>query len=156
MKNYMLFIGTLAICIGGFFLMDAFQMPVLHYFQKWPTVLLLLGIAYFVQGTVGKERHALFTSVLLCGLGLHFLFSPYVSIWPTHWGIYTLILGIALLTQKNESFKMAILLIAVSLLTIFYSDFQVWQDKLFKYASGLWPLILIGLGIFIIVKRPGK
>lgn len=153
MKNHMLFIGTLAVCIGGFFLMDAFQIPFLQFFQKWPTAMLVLGIAYFVQGTAGKERHALFTSVILCGLSLHFLFSPYVSIWPNHWGIFTLILGIALLTQKNESFKIAILLITVSLFTIFYSDFQVWQEKLIEYASGLWPLLLIGLGIYIIAKK---
>jgi len=153
MKNYMLFIGTLLICIGGFFLMDAFQMPFFHLFQKWPTILLILGIAYFLQGTAGKEQHALFSSVLLCGLGLHFLFSPYVSIWPNHWSVYTLILGLALLTQKNKSLKIAFLLIAFSLIAVFYSDFQVWEKKLVSYSHGLWPMLLIGLGIYLIVKK---
>lgn len=152
MKNHLLFIGTLAICTGGFFLMEKFQLPFFHFFQKWPTILLILGIAYFVQGTVGKEQHALFFSVILCGLSLHFLFSPYVSTWPNHWGVYTLILGFALLTQKNKNLKIAILLITVSLFTIFYSDFQVWQNKLMSYWHKLWPILLIGLGIYLIKK----
>lgn len=153
MKNHKLFLGTLSISIGGFFLMDAFQIPFLHFFQKWPTILLILGIAYFVQGIVGKEQHALFSSVILCGLSLHFLFAPYIPKWPTHWGVYTLILGIAFLTQKKEKLKVAFLLIAFSLFTIFYSDFQLWQEKFLTYLNGFWPLLLIGLGIYLVIKK---
>lgn len=153
MKNQRLFIGTLLTCTGTVYLLDSFQLPFSNFLLQWPIILLILGIAYLVQGTIGKEQHALFSGIILCGLGVHFFAAESFLHWPTNWGIYTLILGIAFLTQKKGSFKIAVLLITISLFVLFYSNFHLWQDKLLTYINGYWPLLLIGFGSYLLIKK---
>lgn len=153
MKNQKLFIGTLLISTGVFFLLDSFQLPLSESLLNWPIILLVLGLAFLVQGTIGKEQHALFPGIILFGLGFHFFASTYFSEWPTSWGIYTLIIGLAFLTQKKTGSKTALLLIGISLLELFYPDFQQWQAKLLGLLNGFWPLLLIGLGAYFIFKK---
>lgn len=153
MKNSRLFNGTLLLCTGGVFLLESLPIPLFISLLQWPMILLILGTAFLVQGSIGKEQHALFPGVLLFGLGFHLLASSYSSQWPTGWGMYTLILGIAFLTQKNTSFKTAMIIIGISVFTLFYSDFNRFQSLILTYLNGFWPLILIGIGILLLVKR---
>lgn len=153
MKNQALFIGTLLISTGAFFLLDSFQLPIAASLLNWPVILLVLGVAFLVQGTIGKDQNALFPGIILFGLGFHFFASVYYPEWPTSWGMYTLIIGLAFLTQKKTGSKTAFVLIAISLLELFYSEFQQWQAKLIGLLNGFWPLLLIGLGVFLLYKK---
>lgn len=148
MKNQRLFIGTLLIGIGGFFLLDSLNLPFAQAFLHWPIILIIIGIAFLVNGTIGKEQHALFPGVLLFGLGFHFFAKLSIPSWPDSWGMYTLIIGIAFLFQKNAKFTTAFLLIGISIIELFYSDLEIWKSVLVTYLSKYWPLILIGFGVY--------
>ncbi len=153
MKNHQLFTGTLLIGAGGGLLLEQLPFSFSGSLLQWPMLLLILGAAFLVQGAIGKERHALFPGVILFGLGVHFSAISFSAHWPTGWGMYTLIIGIAFLTQKHLSKITAFLLIGISALELFYSDFQRWQAMAVAYFNGFWPILLIGLGLYLLMKK---
>lgn len=154
MKNQRVFIGTLLIGIGLFFFIDQFDLPFMNRLLHWPMILVVTGLAFLIHGTTGKEVQSFFPGTLLLGLGIHFTAVHLFPVWPHSWGMYTLIIGIALFVQfikaKKGSLFTAIILIILSIAELFYSSFQEWLSTMLVSVTGLWPLALIIIGLYFL------
>ncbi|WP_458412310.1 LiaI-LiaF-like domain-containing protein [Schinkia sp. CFF1] len=154
MKRQGFFLGVILIGLGVYFLMDQLNIPVMHKLFTWPTLLLIIGIAFLLQVYVAHDRQSIFPGVILTGLGIHFHGRELFSFWPDHWAIYTLIVGIAFIAQHQRI--LGILLVVISLLGLFYDGVIGWLSYISEAVGWLvhfWPVLLILLGVYILVKK---
>lgn len=159
MKKQGFFLGIILIGIGVYFLMDQLNIPFLNNLFTWPTLLLIIGIAFLLQGFVAKETQSLFPGTILTGLGIHFHGRELFDFWPDHWAIYTLIVGLAFIIrhQKTKSgIVPGILLLVISLLGLFYDGIIGWMNYIGEavgWLENFWPVILIIIGVYLLFKK---
>ncbi|MBU8905071.1 LiaI-LiaF-like domain-containing protein [Desertibacillus haloalkaliphilus] len=157
MKRQGIFPGILLIAVGLFFFLQQFQLPFVHYLFSWPTILLVVGLAFLFQGYIGREHSSLFPGALLFGFGIHFHALNFLPFWPNHWAMFTLITGLSFILlysrTKRDGLFPGVALVIVSLLAFFYSGFIHWVNQLFTIVDGLWPLVLIIIGLYLILKK---
>lgn len=158
LKHQRIFFGVLLICVGSFFFLQQFQLPFLSQLLSWPSILVIIGAAFLIQGLFGKETGSIFPGALLFLLGIHFhslYFFP--SWWPRHWAMYTAIVGLSFLflysRTKKDGFIPAVILLAISLIGFFSSNFFELFGSVFHFFDGLWPLVLIVFGLYFIFRR---
>ena len=153
-------VGIILIGFGAYFLLNQWHLPFLNAFRSPPTLLIIIGIALFIQAIFAKDYGNLFPAVLLFGLGIHFHFRTQFTWWPQGWAVYTFIFGAALLVryykERKDGLIIGIILVAVSLLNFFYQSFQVLTGKLFDMIGNLWPLLLIIGGIYLIFSQKDR
>ncbi|MBP3949676.1 LiaI-LiaF-like domain-containing protein [Bacillus suaedae] len=146
-----LFLGSLLLGVGCYYLLQQFSFPMLNRYLTWPTLLLVFGIAFLIQAYRGKEYSFLFPGALLTGLAIHFHSVDQFHWWPSHWGAYCLIIGVSFLLSylktKKDGLVPGLIFICLSLVA-----FLSLQD-IFSFASSLWPVILIVIGFYLLVKK---
>ncbi|KAB8134711.1 hypothetical protein F9U64_11270 [Gracilibacillus oryzae] len=156
-KNSLL--AYLLIGIGLFFLLRELQLPILTDFYSWPTLLILIGAAFLINSFSGKEEKSIFPGVVLLGLGIHFHGLNHYSFWIDHWGMYTLIISIAFLlrfAKTKQGIIPGIVLLAISIFAMFVDNqpgWFVWIHELMSWIEKFWPVVLIGLGAYLLIKR---
>jgi hypothetical protein len=159
MKRHGIFPGIILIGIGFYFLIEKLHLPYLSSFFTWPTLLLIVGIAFLAQSLFSNETSSLFPGVVLVGLGVHFHALKFLSFWPDHWGMYTFIIGIAYLGKykKTKSGLLpGVLLLVISLLALFYDGvigWLNWVGQFVGFFEQFWPIALITIGIYLIVFK---
>lgn len=154
MKKQSFFLGIMLIGLGVYFLMDQLNIPILDNIFTWPTLILMLGIAFLLQAYVAKEKQSIFPGVILTGLGIHFHGRELFSFWPEHWAIYTLIIGVAFVLRHKKI--VGILLLVISLLGLFYDGVIGWMRYIGEAVGWLvnfWPVVLIALGVYVLYKK---
>ena len=82
MKNQRIFPGIILIGFGVFFFWQQSKISLFAEFISWPTLLMIVGIAFLCQGYGGKDYESILPGVILTGFGLHFHVVNYLSIWP--------------------------------------------------------------------------
>ncbi|RLQ98029.1 LiaI-LiaF-like domain-containing protein [Falsibacillus albus] len=156
MKNQKVFPGIILIGFGVYFYLQQSNMEVFKEFYTWPTLLMIVGLAFLGQGYWAKEYEAILPGVILVGFGLHFHVVNKLAIWPDHIGTFILIiaLGFLLRYQKtgNGLFQ-GILFLLLAVLLLFYDKVISWfgllENKV-NIAWQLWPILLIIIGIYMI------
>ncbi|MBN6887892.1 putative membrane protein [Cytobacillus horneckiae] len=159
MKKQRIFPGVVLIGFGLYFLLQQANIESLKPFFTWPTLLLILGLAFLFQAYIGRDYDAILPGVVLAGFGLHFLIVHRLAIWPDHIGIFILIISLGFLLRHlktgNGLFQgMLFLLLAVMLL--FY-------DKIFSslgefgksvsYIWNFWPILFILIGFYFLISK---
>lgn len=157
MKKQGIFIGILFIGIGLFFFLQQFQLPFIDQLLAWPSILLIIGVAFLTQGSFGREYGSIFPGALLLLLGIHFHSLALFSFWPNHWAMFTAIVGLSFLflytKTKREGLLPAIILIVISALGLFSKDIMNLFGSVFQLIDGFWPLLLIAIGVYFIFRR---
>lgn len=122
LKRQGVFVGVLLLGAGVFFLANNFNIPFINQFYAWPSILLIIGIAFLLQAYIGKENHSFFPGALLFGLGLHFHGLRLYSFWPSHWAMFTMIVGVAFLIRyshtKKDGLLPGIILLFISVIAL--------------------------------------
>ncbi|MCT8137483.1 hypothetical protein H1D32_06845 [Anaerobacillus sp. CMMVII] len=95
MKRQGIFPGVLLVSVGLIFLLQNYGIPFVNYIFSWPSILVIIGLAFLFQAYIGKDYHSIFTGVLLVGLGIHFHGLQLFSFWPDHWAMFTLIISVS-------------------------------------------------------------
>ena len=156
MKNQRIFPGIILIGFGVFFFWQQAKISLFAEFISWPSLLMIVGIAFLCQGYGGKEYESIFPGVILTGFGLHFHIVNRLSIWPNALGIFILIiaLGSILRYQKtgNGLFQ-GILFLAFAGLMIFYQQLIGWLGLLTNKLDSVvqyWPILLIIIGVYLL------
>ncbi|WP_078555390.1 LiaI-LiaF-like domain-containing protein [Bacillus alkalicellulosilyticus] len=156
MKRQGIFPGVLFIGVGLFFFIQQFNVPFLDQFLTWPSILVVIGVAFLFQAFVGDNTY-LFPGALLTGLGIHFHLLHHITTWPTHWAMYTLIVGLSFIflymKTKKEGLWPGIILLIVSVLGFISGGFVTWFNSIFSVIESFWPILLIILGIYLVVRR---
>lgn len=149
----------LLIGIGLFFLLREWKIPILTDFYSWPTLLIVVGLAFLIHSFTAKEYKNLFPGVILFGLGIHFHGLKHYPFWLDHWAVFTLIIGIAFLLQYWKSKKgltPAIILLIISFIAIFIEnkpEWFVWINQAMNWIFQSWPIVLIIGGIYLLFKK---
>ena len=147
-------IGLLFIAIGILLFLHQWH----HVHFDWTTILMLIGVALFVAGLFQHDRGAVFPGTFLFLLGLVFYVDKYEYMlfsWWEIWPVVLVCLGIAFLVHYvfNPSRKGALipgLILIVIGIVFLYVPF-CWYD-LWYWIFRLWPILLILLGIYLIVR----
>ena len=154
-----MFIGFLLIGVGVYFLLRQLRFPILTDFYSWPTLLMIIGIAFLLYSYISNDYKNLFSGVLLLGIGLHFHGLNNYRFWIDHWGVYPLIVSLAFLIRypktKSGLFPGLILLV-ISLFAIFASNKPTWFNwinEIVEFLNQFWPIVLIGIGVFLLWKK---
>jgi hypothetical protein len=157
MKSQGIFPGTILIGLGVFFLLKQWAIPFVDQLYSWPSILIVLGLAFFLQAIIGKDASSYFPSVILLGLGSHFHAIGYFSFWPNEWGVYTLIIGIAFLVRyqktKKDGLFLGILFVFISILGLFSTGYISFVGTIVGFIESFWPIVLIIIGLYLWFKK---
>ncbi|MFD2046237.1 LiaI-LiaF-like domain-containing protein [Ornithinibacillus salinisoli] len=159
MKKSNKFIGYLLVGLGAYFLLRQLKVPILTDFYSWPTLLIIIGIAFLIYSYQSKDYQQLFTGTFILGLGIHFHGLEHYTFWIDHWAMYPFIVGISFfiryLKTKN-GLPISIILIGISLIMIFSIQLPEtfhWLYPIIQLIEKYWPIALIGIGIYVLKKK---
>ncbi|SET69731.1 hypothetical protein SAMN05216389_12137 [Oceanobacillus limi] len=159
MKKSNPFIGYLLVGFGLYFLLKQLKVPIFTDFYSWPTLLIIIGIAFLIYSYRSKDYQNLFTGTLLLGLGIHFHGLEHYRFWIDHWAVYPLIVGIAFLiryVKTKQGLLTSIILIGISVIMIFSiqlpSTFH-WIYPIIQFLETYWPIALIIVGVYVLKKK---
>jgi uncharacterized membrane protein YoaK (UPF0700 family) len=157
MKRQNIFLGIVLIGIGVFFLLKQFQLPLIQQLYSWPSLLVILGLAFFLQSLFGKDDGSMFPGIVLLGLGIHFHAVQLFPFWPESWAMYTLIVSIAFLFRyqktKKDGLSAGVILLMVSIFGFMYDAYQGWVGSIFTAVETFWPIALIVIGAYLLFRR---
>lgn len=159
MGNKNTFLSILLIGLGFYFLLRQFSIPILSNFYSWPTILMIVGIAFLVNAYAGGVKQNVFPGAALLGLGIHLHGIHHYSFWIDHWGVYLFILGIAFLLKYQQTKRglwIGLFLVILSIFSIFSSvkpGWFFWLDQFFTYIEKFWPVVLIMIGFYLMFNR---
>ena len=156
MKNQRLIPGVILIGFGIYFYLQQADIELFQEFYTWPTLLIIVGAAFLVQGYSGKDYESILPGVILAGFGVHFHVVNKFELWPDHLGAFILIiaLGFLLRYQKtgNGLFHGVLFLILAGLL-LFYDRItsglgllENGVEQIWKF----WPAVLVIIGVYLI------
>ncbi|MGC4376225.1 DUF5668 domain-containing protein [Fictibacillus sp. Mic-4] len=152
MKRQGIFSGIILLGIGLFYLIPQLHMSVLEPFLTWPTILVLIGVAFLLEQ---NSKDASFSGVLLLGLGIHFYAVKNVAGWPGGIEMMILIISLAFLYQyKNtkDGLVAGIVLLIVSGATLLFHSHsfpEVWYSTITQFR----PYVLLVLGAYYVFIR---
>lgn len=160
MKNQRIFPGIILIGFGAYFLLQQMGITIFREFFTWPTLLLIVGIAFLGQGYSAGDSEAILPGVIMTGFGLHFHLAGVVSFWPNNTiGMLILIISIGffLRFQKtNSGLFQAFLFLIIAVLLLFYDKvtgyFGLLQNGM-NIVWKFWPVLLIVVGIYFLLKK---
>jgi len=151
--------GIVLIVIGLLLLLKQLDIFLFDWSVLWPSLVILLGIFFFVR--MPRDRGAVFPGVLFFLSGLLFLaknlgwYEPYIDV--SIGGMLIIILGlafVALYVVQPENWG---LLIPAGLFLFF--GFIIWADRVGiidwytrRQILRLWPILLILIGAGIVVS----
>lgn len=156
MKKQSIFPGILLIGIGLYFLLEQLQFTALQQFYSWPTLLMIIGVAFLAQAYSGRDYQNIIPGFILLGIGTHFHLLNFMPNWPDHWAVYTVIIGIAFLLryqQTKSGLMPALLLIVISIIALFYhkvSGWLGWIGSIVQIVEDYWAVGLILAGVYIL------
>lgn len=159
MKKQHALLGFILIGIGVYFLLKKLHFPILTDFYSWPTLLILIGLAFLLHGYFSKDYTKLFPGTIVLGLGIHFHGLNHYLFWIDHWGVYLLILSTAYLVrfQKTKSGLFpGLILLFLALFSIFTSkipNWFPWINKPINMVEEFWPVLLIIIGVFLLIRK---
>lgn len=162
MKNQRMIPGMILIGFGIYFYLQQSDISLFQEFYTWPTLLIIVGAAFLVQGYWGKDFEAILPGVILAGFGVHFHVVNKFELWPDHLGSFILIiaLGFLLRYQKtgNGLFHGVLFLILAGLL-LFHDRITSSLGMVENSVSTLWrfwPAALIIIGAYLIFFKRKK
>lgn len=159
MKKKHAFAGFLLIGIGLYFLLRQLEIPIITDFYSWPTLVIIIGLAFLIHSYTSKEYQNLFSGTIILGLGIHFHGVNHYSFWIDGWGVYLLIVGIAFIVRFLKTKKglvPGLVLVGLSLIMIFAVNlppYLNWIYQVLDIAEQYWPVVLIVIGVYLLKRK---
>ncbi|MEW9107979.1 LiaI-LiaF-like domain-containing protein [Cytobacillus gottheilii] len=159
MRNQRLFPGMILLGFGAYFFLQQLNISLLQPLYSWPTLLIIVGIAFLIQGYGAKDYEAILPGVILTGFGVHFHIVNRLEIWPDHIGSFILIIALAFLLRylkTGAGLFQGFLFLILAVLLLFYDTILGWLGILPSSVSTawrFWPLLLMVAGLFLLIKK---
>jgi len=160
MKNQRIFPGIILIGFGAYIFLQQAGITIFQQFFTWPTLLIIIGLAFLGQGYSANDSEAILPGVIMTGFGLHFHLAGHAAFWPDNTiGMLILIISIGffLRYQKTKSglFQSALFFI-LAILLLFYDkiaeNLGLLQNGM-NFIWKFWPAFLIVVGIYFLLKK---
>ncbi|CAG9619530.1 LiaF transmembrane domain-containing protein [Sutcliffiella rhizosphaerae] len=159
MKKNSFLPGLLLLFFGLYFLLQQLNISLWDGMFTWSTLLVITGAALLLQAYKQSDYPNILPGFVLLGIGLHFQLKDTVAVWPDHFAVIILILGVGFILRaqktKGGMFEGVLLCILASFF-LFYGTFmemlgvvETGVEHLYNY----WPVILIIIGAFLVVKK---
>jgi len=159
MKNQKVFAGIILLGFGFYFYLSQNHLELFKEYITWPSLLIIIGIAFLVQGYNGKNYESILPGVIFTGFGLHFHIVNKLSIWPNNMGIFLLIISLGFLLQyqktRNGLFQ-GMLFLILSIILLFYDKVIGTLGLLQNRVANFWkysPIALIIIGLILLIKK---
>ncbi|SEM33803.1 hypothetical protein SAMN05192533_102234 [Mesobacillus persicus] len=156
MKSQNTIPGIILIGFGVYYYLQQTNIILFDQFYTWPTLMLIVGLAFLVQAYRGNDYDSILPGVILFGFGIHLHIVGRLSIWPDHLGAFILIIALAFLLRYQKTgtgLFHGILFLILAALLLFYEQISNWLATL---ETGLavvwkfWPIALILIGIYLL------
>jgi hypothetical protein len=156
--------GTLLIAIGLLSLAMRF-LRVVDWAFLWPSIMTGFGALFFVAMFAGGKEFAALAipGSFISGMGLMLLFQNITGHWELmsyFWTLIILFLGVGIYTmglyagdEKQKQAGTSVMKAGLVLFLIFGTFFEMIFSS---FNHTLFPLLLIGLGVYIVLKRAGR
>ncbi|WAA11601.1 hypothetical protein [Fervidibacillus halotolerans] len=157
MKRLRIFPGIVLIGFGLYAILQDFlaPSPLFH----WPSLLIIIGIAFLFQAYAGKEYGFIIPSILFIGLGVHFHIVTIFDIQLDHFGVILLFIALGFFLQQQKTHAGAMyawLFIFLALFQLFSMNIFNWfgsvERKLMDFYS-LWPIVVILIGLYLFIFK---
>jgi len=156
LKNQRIFPGIILIGFGIFFFLQQSKISLFAEFISWPTLLMIVGIAFLCQGYGSRDYESILPGVILTGFGFHFHIVNHLSIWPNSMGTFILIIALGFLLRYQKmgtGLFQGILFLALAGLLLFYDKVMSWFGLLENNVATVaksWPIALILIGVYLL------
>ncbi|MCP3741250.1 LiaI-LiaF-like domain-containing protein [Rossellomorea sp. BNER] len=162
MKHQKIFPGIILVGFGLYFYLESSNILLFREFYTWPTLLIIVGLAFLGQGYKGREYEAILPGTILVGFGLHFHIVNKLTIWPDHIGTFILIISLGFLLRYQKTgagLFQGVLFLSLSIFLLFYEHVMKWIGVIegsFSIAWEFWPIIFIVLGVYLLLRKKSK
>lgn len=159
MKNQRIFPGIILLGFGLYFFLQQYHITLFQGFHTWPTLLIIVGIAFLFQGYAAKDYEAILPGVILSGFGLHFHIVDRLEIWPNSIGTFILIIALGFLLRHQKvgaGLFQGILFLVLAILLLFYDKIIGYLGLLETSAATVlkfWPALFVGYGIYLLFMK---
>ncbi|MDQ0208022.1 LiaF transmembrane domain-containing protein [Alkalicoccobacillus murimartini] len=147
--------GIILIGLGAYFLLQMFQIPYANELLTWPTILFIIGISLLFQSKYDGLMS--FPAAILIGFAIHFHGLNWLSFWPSHIGMYLLIISMSFLFLYTRT-KHQGLIPGIALFLLALYMLSPWKPYLqnpafLPFGDYFWPLVLILIGIVLLYQK---
>lgn len=163
MKSRKIFSAIILIGFGLYFYLQRFDLTSMKDYFTWPTLLIIVGLAFLGEGYWGRDEESILPGVILVGFGLHFHLAGKIAIWPDNIGVFVLIIAIGFLLRSQKTGDgtfYGLLFLVLSILLLFSDKVMGWFGLVENNVSSLinfWPAVLVVIGVYLLfAKRRGR
>ncbi len=159
MKKRGILSGIILIGFGIYFLLLQYNIQLIADLYTWPTLLIIVGVAFLAQAYGGKQYEFIFPGIILTGLGIHFHVVHKLEVWPDHAGVFLLVVSLGLLltyVKTNAGFFSGILFLIAAVLTLFVDHLAEWalqQGHDLSLILQFWPFLFIAIGTYLLFAQ---
>ncbi|WYP25423.1 hypothetical protein NSQ54_13995 [Alkalihalobacillus sp. FSL W8-0930] len=147
--------GVLLIGLGSYFLLQAFPQLAGNQLLTWPSILLIIGLSLLFQSKY--DGFLSFPGALLIGLAIHYHGMQLVSFWPSHLGMYPLIISMSFLflytRTKHQGLVPGILLFLLALFMLSPWKLYLQNPAFLPFGDYFWPVVLIVIGVIMLYQK---
>ncbi|OCA91281.1 hypothetical protein A8F94_05320 [Bacillus sp. FJAT-27225] len=159
MRNQQLFPGVILVGFGLYFFLEQSGFTALKQYYTWPTLLVIVGVAFLCQGYMARDHDAILPGIILAGFGLHFHVAGKVAFWPNHIGTFVAIIALGFLLQYQKTGKgllNGLLFLVVATLLLFTDKVGIWLNVVESSVSLIWkfwPVLMVVIGAWMLFFR---
>lgn len=157
-----LFSGAVFLGFGFYFLLKQYDVAFFKPFLNWPTLLVIVGLGFLLQGYIKGEHAAILPGTVIAGIGLHFHIIEQLDSWQDPAGVFLLLISIGLLltyVKSGEGIAAGLIFLSASAIVLFFDRIVDWAS-----AEGLdvslldrfWPFLYLAAGAYFIILQRKK
>lgn len=143
-----------------YFFLQQSNISIIQPYFTWPSLLIIVGVAFLFQAYGGREHYAILPGIILTGFGVHFHIVNKTDIWPDHIGVFILIIALGLLLQHQKTrtgFFPGLLFLLLACFLLFFNQITSLFGVIESRASvfwRFWPALFILFGVyFLFIKK---
>ncbi len=145
---------------GTYFFLKELNISAINPYLTWPTILIILGLAFFVQAYKGRDYVLILPAVIMFGFGVHFHIIGRLDVWPDHIAVLLLIIALGFILQyqkTGQGLVLGIFFLLFAIILLFYSKLGTMLGFIESGAASIfsyWPLLLLVFGVYyLFIKK---